>query len=502
MSRDQSRDHQSPLRAPCALALALLMSACGDEAPAKGEQAGARSAGAEGGAGAPRGGEAGEAGAGEPAGTPATPNDMSPYAPDDGPRHEGGRRVPVATPEELLSAIEGAAPGDVITLAPGDYPLNQLIRVTADGAAEAPIFVRAEALGQVTLSLSHLENFKLYGKRWVFENLRVVGACADAQGCEHAFHIVGDADDVLLRNNEVVDFASHVKLNGEPLSGGAVNSFPDRARFIGNYWHNTRYIYNDAPHNILNLDGGRGHVVRANIFADYSAPPTLPKSASAVYPKASARGVLIEQNLILCEHERLDGETARGVQLGDGAPASICDGDDDADGLGDCEARGQSQEALVRNNIILNCNNGGSAAGLMVGSDRGSQVLHNTVLNSSPRAAGFYIGHPDHDTLWRGNLLEGGVSASYAVRALREEDDLALTPEEAAALFVAPAEGDLSLAGGGEELLERRPTDPDAPHDFCGQPRGARADLGAIELSAPEGQACARRVLELIRQLR
>ena len=40
----------------------------------------------------------------------------------------------------------------------------------------------------------------------------------------------------------------------------------------------------------------------------------LRRSASAVYPKASTRGILIEQNLILCERGRTEG--ALGDPLG------------------------------------------------------------------------------------------------------------------------------------------------------------------------------------------
>ena len=291
-------------------------------------------------------------------------------SPDNGPTHEAGNVVAVCSESEILNAISSATPGDVITICPGTFNFNQLISVQNDGQAAARIFLRAEATDTVTLNLSHIENFKISAKFWIFENIEFRGVCTNNTGCEHAFHIVADADDVIFRNNEVVDFASHVKLNGEVVGGGPAKSFPDRTWFINNFWHNTKYIPNDVPHNILNLDGGRDHVVRGNLFADYNTPASLPKSASAVYPKASALRIVIEQNLIVCEKVRTNGETTRGIQLGDGAPASICDGDPDQDGNGDCVDNGQSQEALVRNNIVMNCNNGGSAAGIMVSSDR------------------------------------------------------------------------------------------------------------------------------------
>jgi hypothetical protein len=419
------------------------------------------------------------------------------YEPDNGPSHEGGNIVDVCSEAEILAAIADASSGDVITVCPGTFDFNQLISVDVDGLDADRIFLRAEARGTVTFNLSHIENFKIRGKFWIFENITFVGNCMDASGCEHAFHIVADADDVIFRNNEVVNFASHVKLNGEIVDPGPANSFPDRTWFIGNFWHNTRYVTNDAPHNILNLDGGKDHVVRGNIFADYSTPAALPKSASAVYPKASALRILIEQNLIVCEKSRTDGETNRGIQLGDGAPASICDGDDNQDGSGDCVENGQSQEALVRNNIVMGCNNGGSSAGIMVGSDRESRVTHNTVYDAEPRNAVFYEGHPDHDTLFRFSIFENGFNTSFANRPVDEANNITPSRDEMNTIFTAPMNGDFSLADGAG-IVEQNAADPAVPHDFCGYPRGDTADLGAIEHSTTyDGTPCAMIVQEM-----
>ncbi len=419
-------------------------------------------------------------------GTGSTGGGDDPYDPDDGPGHEGGNIVDVCTEAEILAAIAGASAGDVITVCPGTFAFNQLISVDSDGTDAARIFLRAEAPGTVTFNLSHIENFKIGGKFWIFENITFFGDCDNANACEHAFHIVADADDVIFRNNEIVNFASHVKLNGEVVGAGPAKSFPDRTWFIDNFWHNTKYVNNAVPHNILNLDGGKDHVVRGNIFADYNTPASLPRSASAVYPKASTLRILIEQNLIVCEKSRTDGETTRGIQLGDGAPASICDGDDNGDGNGDCVENGQNQEATVRNNIIMGCNNGGSAAGIMVGSDRGSWISHNTVYNAEPRNAGFYEGHADHDTSWRFSILENGINTDYANRPIDEANNITPSLNEMNAIFTSPMDGNFSLAEGSS-IIEQGAADPRVPHDFCGYPRGDTADLGAIEYSTTHG---------------
>ena len=423
------------------------------------------------------------------------------YRPDNGPTHESGTVVSVCSEDEIRDAIANASPGDVITVCPGTFEFNELIRVQNDGQGSMRIFLRADTLGSVTFKLSHIENFKISAKYWVFENIVFQGDCSSGSGCEHAFHIVGDADDVVFRSNEVLNFSSHVKLNGEVVGTGPAREFPDRALFINNFWHNTEYIQNDAPHNILNLDGGKDHVVRGNLFADYNTPASLPKSASAIYPKASALGMLIEQNLVVCEKLRTEGETARGIQLGDGAPASICDGDENQDGSGDCVENGQSQEAIVRNNIIMNCNNGGSASGIFVGSDRESKILHNTAFNADPRTSAFYVGHEDHDTHWRFNILEGGFNTNYAVRPLVESDNITPSPSEFASYFGAPSNGDLSLKQG-EAFLQQSTESADVPYDFCGYPRGETADLGAIEYSTSyDGTPCATIVREMFARI-
>ncbi len=473
----------------------LTLCHCGsDDSTADPSTTSSGSGGAGGGTAGGGGGVAGHGGTGQGG---AGGGSHGLYQPDNGPTHEGGTTVNVCSAAEILDAIANASAGDVITVCPGTFDFNQLISVQNDGTAAARIFLRADAVDTVTFNLSHIENFKISGKFWVFENIKFFGDCNTGSACEHAFHIVADADDVIFRHNEIVNFASHVKLNGEVVGTGPAKSFPDRIMFINNFWHNTKYVTNDAPHNILNLDGGKDHVVRGNIFADYNTPASLPKSASAVYPKASALRILIEQNLIVCEKARTDGETTRGIQLGDGAPASICDGDNDQDGSGDCVENGQSQEAIVRNNIIMSCNNGGSAAGIMVGSDRESRVYHNTVYNADPRSAGFYVGHPDHDTYWRFSILENGINTNYAERPLNEANNIMPSLSEMNSLFTSPTDGDFSLAQG-TSIVEQGPTDDRVPHDFCGYPRGDTADLGAIEYSTTyQGTPCPTIVKEM-----
>jgi hypothetical protein len=132
-----------------------------------------------------------------------------------------------------------------------------------------------------------------------------------------------------------------------------------------------------------------------------------------------------------------------------------------------------------------------------VGSDRESRITQNTVYDVEPRSAGFYEGHADHDTFWRLGILENGINTDFANRPLDEADNIMPSHAEMDAIFTAPMAGDFSLADG-TDITEQATTDPAAPHDFCGYPRGATADLGAIEYStAYQGTPCATLVKEM-----
>ena len=142
----------------------------------------------------------------------------------------------------------------------------------------------------VTLALPHRELQDL--REVLSENIRFVGDCSDGQGCEHAFHIVGDAMTHFPGQRSRQLRVSRQTERRSDRDGPASTS--TCALFIGNFWHNTRYATNNAPHNILNLDGGRDHVVRGNIFADYNTPESSPNRPQRS-TQGPTMGILIEQ---------------------------------------------------------------------------------------------------------------------------------------------------------------------------------------------------------------
>lgn len=118
----------------------------------------------------------------------------------------GRRAVEAGTAEQALLAIRQAQPGDDIVLLPGIYRFtgNNII-VSNPGQSGARITVRARQAGTVKLELASQEGFLVSAPFWTFENLHLRGVCATHTDCEHAFHVTGDAQHFIARNNTLLD---------------------------------------------------------------------------------------------------------------------------------------------------------------------------------------------------------------------------------------------------------------------------------------------------------
>ena len=232
----------------------------------------------------------------------------------------GAGVVPVATPAELVAAIDGASPGDVITLAPGTYDISQNVNCDVAGTAAAPIVVRASTHLGSLIRFDALEGFKVSARHWVFEDLDIQGVCAVDSDCEHAFHVFGDADFLRLRRNRVRDFNAQVKSN---ISSPGSGIFPDDVVIEGNEFADTAARQTANPVTKLDVVGGRRWVVRANYIHDFEKAQGDFISYAA-FLKGNSRDGLFERNLVICERDHAGGVRI-GLSLGGGgsSPGSI-----------------------------------------------------------------------------------------------------------------------------------------------------------------------------------
>lgn len=373
----------------------------------------------------------------------------------------GAGVVPVATPAELVAAIDGASPGDVITLAPGTYDISQNVNCDVAGTAAAPIVVRASTHLGSLIRFDALEGFKVSARHWVFEDLDIQGVCAVDSDCEHAFHVFGDADFLRLRRNRVRDFNAQVKSN---ISSPGSGIFPDDVVIEGNEFADTAARQTANPVTKLDVVGGRRWVVRANYIHDFEKAQGDFISYAA-FLKGNSRDGLFERNLVICERDHAGGVRI-GLSLGGGgsSPGSICE-------EGTCTP--EHQGGTVRNNLIVNCP---QDVGIYLNEAAGTGVYDNTLIATTGIDVRFVASTADI----RNNLVSGQIRNRDGGTSTQSANLTGVTTVQYQQWFADPLAADLTLLEGSAfvDLAEPLAAVPD---DYCGRLRPAEPDRGAVE---------------------
>lgn len=303
------------------------------------------------------------------------------------------RQVTVTDAESLRKAINGAKAGDIITLAPGVYHFSGRSIPAGDGGSpNAPVIVRADRPGEVRLEFNMLEGFHVKTPYWVFENLEIKGVCNNHNSCEHAFHVVGEADGIIIRNNQIIDFNAAVKVNSLPTKQGLV--FPDHGLIENNTVFNTGPRKTANPVTTLNLNSGNGWVVRANFIADFYKNRG-DKTSYGAFMKGNSQNGLFERNLIVCSWRiPREDRTPIALSLGGGGTGNrFCRNQDCS-----TEHRG----GVIRNNIITRC---GEDVGIYLNRAAESRIINNIIQGS----LGIDVRFATSSAVIVNNILDGRI---------------------------------------------------------------------------------------------
>ncbi len=375
-----------------------------------------------------------------------------------------GRLLLVSSLQELSDAAAGASPGDIIQIQPGQYHFSgTAIHFSTRGTAADPIVVRAARLGDVVIESDGVETFKVTAPFWRFENLSMRGVCANHSVCEHAFHVVAGASDTVIRNNLMVDYNAHIKINGEN------GRFPDHGVVEGNTMTNTVPRVTENPIAPVDLVAANDWVIRGNIIADFvRAPGKIGETPYGGFVKGEGEGNVMERNVVLCEW-KLRGVPGEEVGLslggaGTGLPYRRMNG------LSGLEQVG----GVIRDNLVAFC----SGDGIYVNRSARSAIDHNTLLDT----AGIQVRFVESSATVTANIVDG---------AIRKRDGSALQTRDNAkpflpGLFVGlhpqrgwfrdPAAFDLAWLKQPPSL-----TETDSRVDLCGQERVANSPPGAFD---------------------
>jgi Right handed beta helix region len=372
--------------------------------------------------------------------------------------------VPVATASQLVGAINGAAPGDVITVAPGIYNLSQNVFCDNPGTAGQRIVVRAAAPGTAFIRFNAIEGFKIAAPYWTFENLDIQGVCLSHSDCEHAFHIAGPADFTQIRACRLHDYNAAIKGNGE----GNPYVFPDDVLIERNEIFNSTLRITGNPVTPIDVVGGRRWVIRSNFIHDHGKGGGDGISYAA-FLKGNSRDGLFERNLVICERDHTGG-VRLGLSFGGGGsgPPSICED-------GTCTP--EHQNGMMRNNIIANCS---QDVGIYLNKATNTRIYNNNLFNTTGIDVRFTASTAD----LRNNLLSGAIRNRDGGTSTKAANREGLTLAQWTAWFVNPAGANFALLNGSQ-LVNLGQVLAQVPDDYCGRLRTDGApDLGVVEYAA------------------
>ena len=383
-----------------------------------------------------------------------------------------GKERLVGTVEELRGAVGSAEPGDVITLMPGAYRITRnSVAIGRSGLEEAPIIVRAQLPGSVQIEVEAAIGFAVGAPYWRFENLVLRGVCRHHQYCEHAFQVTGGGHHFVARNNTLVDFNAHFKVNG------VAGRFPDAGLIEANTLRNDSVRNTATPVTPIDIVAASGWTIRGNLIADF-VKGQGDRISYGAFAKGGGVGNVFEQNAVICE-ARLRGAPGQRVGLslgGGGTGRQYC-----RDGRCIVEQEG----GVLRSNLIASC----SDDGMYLNNAAATKLEHNTIVDTGGVQVRFAGSSADIE----GNLVDGAIrSSDGGVLRLRDNHSTGIARLYAGyhpvrGLFVNA--GEFNYAWDAD--APRRAAGSRSP-DLCGKPRPAQPAYGAFEDFAPCLQATAR----------
>ena len=369
----------------------------------------------------------------------------------------------VSTAQELRDAVAQANPGDSIVLADGTYRLDGKLRIDRPGTQSEPIRIEAANLHQALIEVNTVEGISWSAAHWHMEGLRFKGVCANPGDCEHALHIVADADGIVIRHNVFEDFNAQIKGNGVKQDDGSF-LMPDDVLIEANEFFDNTIRPTGAPVTKIDIVGGNRWTIWGNFIHDFAKGGGNNISYAAFLKGKSTDGIF-ERNLVVCEALHT-GHVRLGLSFGGGGTGDqFCPGN---------TCTPEHSNGIMRNNIIAKCP---KDVGIYLNESANTLIEHNTLYDNS----GIDVRFESSSATLRHNLMTGRIRERNGGTITASEGNLdQLSNQDFAAFFLDPANLDFTLVNGAmfvDKALGMTTTD-----DFCGQLREPGAmDIGAVE---------------------
>lgn len=300
-----------------------------------------------------------------------------------------GNVLLIASMEELQAVLPKAQPGDILEMLPGTYKMSRTLRIHNGGQPDRPIVVRTRQPGSVVIESTAAEGFHLHAPWWIFENLTIRGVCEAHSNCEHAFHVVGKARNIVIRNNRIEDFNAQIKVNG--FNG----DWPDDG--LIQYNTLTNKGKRETSHSVTPIDvvGADRWVVADNFIGNFIKDFGNEISYGAFLKGGGSDG-RIERNLVICTNEDISQAGKRvGLSIGGGGTQKeLCR---------DKRCITEHTRGLIADNVVAHCND----FGIYINSANQTIVRGNILANTY----GIDVRFPTSSAFIEKNMLDGVIRA-------------------------------------------------------------------------------------------
>lgn len=369
------------------------------------------------------------------------------------------------TPEDILRLLKTVKAGESIEIQPGIYYLDsKRIPITTRATQDQPITVYAKKLGNVFLKLNTQEGFNVTVPYWSFQNLIIQGNCSSHTTCEHAFHIVGGSNATIIRNNIISDFNAAIKGNGIPSKNNIIDK-PNHVLIEHNSFTFSTPRNTSNAVTPIDVVGGDGWRIKGNLISDFIKSAGDNVSYAAVLKGGGTNGIM-EQNMVICSKNLYAGTVRQiGLSLGGNGGGSNY----------------EHKNGIVRNNIIMNCND----VGIYINKAPKTTITHNTLYNT----VGIDVRFAASDASITNNLMSGRIKSRDNAQITQDNNQEKLSISEFQEdWFHSPQTANFIAKKQSIPMIQNN-----TESDFCGNERTKnRSSIGAIDYKQLNNKNCKR----------
>lgn len=318
------------------------------------------------------------------------------------------RTIYISNIEEFNSIINTAEPGTEIIIQKGIYQIKgRRLDIKASGAPGKPIIFKAEKAGDVIFEMSSQEGFFISKPFIQFENLIFKGTKGDDSWIEHAIHLVGDASNITFKNNEFINFNSHIKSNGITKKDSSKH-FPSHIKIINNNFYNEWKRNTTSPVTPIDVVGGTHWLIQNNFIADFGKSGQQGNGTTyGAYLKGGSSNGILDSNIIACSW-KIPHTNFRDIRIGlslggGGTGNTFCKNDK-------CDF--EHDKGIISNNVIINCDND---VGIYINKSSNTKIYNNILKNT----LGIDIRFPESSATIYDNFIDGRVKSRDGGKILK-----------------------------------------------------------------------------------